>query len=176
MLSPLTERHRTSADHVPKSFTVHLMNPMHMRTPPTIRSYRAALVVLLALTAGCGSDDLTCPLAGDLTGLTVELSAVPVGPFTVEIGVPVFSPSPPVSYTYRGDGGPPCRTRTIRFPGLIATNFTVRGTTERGERNATPPQLVKYIDTYPNGRACEPRSKAATVQAAIGIGDSIAVG
>jgi hypothetical protein len=140
---------------------------MHMRTPPTIRSPRAALLVLLALTAGCGSDDLTCPLAGDITGLTVELSAVPVGPFTVEIGVPIISPSLPVSYTYRCDGGPQCRTRTIRFPGLIATYLTVRVTTERGVRNTTPPQPVKYIDTYPNGRACEPRSTTATVQAAI---------
>ncbi len=132
-----------------------------------ISRHRPALLLLLALTAGCGSDDLTCPLAGDLTGLTVELSAVPVGPFTVEIGVPAFSASIPVSYAYRCDGGPQCRTRTIRFPGLIAPNFTVRVTTERGVRNTTPPQPVKYIDTYPNGQACEPRSTTATVQAAI---------
>jgi len=142
---------------------------MHTPTPSAFRNHRSAFLLLLSLTIGCSADDLTCPLAGDITGLTVELSAAPVGPFTVEIGVPAFSTSIPVSYTYRCDGGPQCRTRTIRFPGLIAPNFTVRVTTERGVRNTTPPQPVKYIDTYPNGRASEPRSTPATVPAAIPV-------
>lgn len=131
------------------------------------RRLRAALPLLLTLAVGCSPESLTCTLAGDLTGLTVELSAQPVGPFTVDIIVPMSTPSLPVTYTYRCDGGPLCRTNTVRFPGLIATSFTVRVTTERGVRNTTPPRPVQYIDSYPNGKDCAPRSTTATVQAAI---------
>jgi hypothetical protein len=135
--------------------------------PRLRRATHAALLLTLPLLLACNPEELTCTLAGDLTGLTVELSAVPVGPFTVDIVIPRSTPSLPVSYTYRCDGGPLCRTRTVIFPGLIATDFTVRVTTNLGVRETTPPRPVRYTDEFPNGPRCGPRSTTATVQASI---------
>ena len=129
-------------------------------------THHMALLLTFAL-CGCRAEELVCPLAGDLTGLTVELAATPVGPFTVDIVIPRSTPSLPVSYTYRCDGGQLCRTNTVTFPGLIATDFTVRVTTSLGVRETTPPRLVRYTDSYPNGTSCDPRSTTATVQAGI---------
>lgn len=130
-------------------------------------SRRAVRLVALGVCVGCRPEELTCTTAGDLTGLTVELSAAPVGPFSVDIVIPRSTPSLPVSYTYRCDGGLPCRTKTVVFPGLIATDFSVRVTTSLGVRETTPPRPVQYTDSYPNGTACDPRSTTATVHARI---------
>lgn len=138
--------------------------------PPFIsipRATRTAPLLALPLLLACNPEELTCTLAGDLTGLTVELSAVPVGPFTVDIVIPRSTPSLPVSYTYRCDGGQLCRTRSVIFPGLVATDFTVRVTTNLGVRETTPPRPVRYTDEFPNGPRCGPRSTTATVQAGI---------
>ena len=59
--------------------------------PPMIslpRLRHTAPLLALPLLLACNPEELTCTLAGDLTGLTVELSAVPVGPFTVDIVIP----------------------------------------------------------------------------------------
>lgn len=117
----------------------------------------------LVLCVACRPEELFCTTAGGFTGLTIELSAQPVGPFVVDV-VPTQSLG--LSYTYRCDGGLWCRTNRVLFPGLIATSFTVRVTTNLGVRETTQP-LVRYTDWYPNGKACEPRSTSATVRAAI---------
>jgi hypothetical protein len=117
----------------------------------------------LVLCVACRPDELFCTTVGGFTGLTIELSAQPVGSFVVEV-VPTLSQA--VSYTYRCDGGPSCRTNRVRFPGLIETSLTVRVTTSLGVRE-TPQPDVRYTDSYPNGKACGPRATTATVQAAI---------
>ncbi|MFN9087241.1 MAG: hypothetical protein ACK54K_08115 [Gemmatimonadaceae bacterium] len=53
--------------------------------------------------------------------------------------IPRSTPTLPMSYTSRCDGGPQCRTRPVIFPGLVATDFTVRVTTNLGVRETTPP-------------------------------------
>lgn len=123
-----------------------------------------ALPALLVVVSACGGDDITCALLPDMTGLTVELSATPTGPYTVEVVVPTSSP---VSYVYRCDGGPSCRGLRIFFPGLVTPYPTIRVTTSVGTRSTPAVREVRYSDSYPNGRACEPRTTSATVTAAI---------
>ena len=123
-----------------------------------------ALPALLALCAACGQESLTCTLLPDMTGLTVELSAVPTGAFTVEV---LVQSSSPVSYLYRCDGGPSCRgSSKAFFPGLVAPYATVRVTTSVGTRT-TAYQRLQYTDSYPNGPSCDPRTTSATVVAAL---------
>ena len=124
---------------------------------------RRALPILLAMVAGCGRESLACTLLPDMTGLTVELSSVPTGPYTVEVLVPTSSP---VSYVYRCDGGPSCRGARVFFPGLVTPFVTVRVTTSAGTRS-TPYQRLSYTDSYPNGASCEPRTTSATIVAAL---------
>jgi hypothetical protein len=141
------------------------MPPFRRLLRATRATHTTPLLALLLLA--CNPEELTCTLRGDLTGLTVELSAMPVGPFTVDIVIPRSTPTLPVSYTYRCDGGQLCRTRTVIFPGLVASDFTVRVTTNLGVRETTPPRPVRYTDEFPNGPRCGPRSTTATVQAGI---------
>ena len=122
-----------------------------------------ALAIMLAVVAGCGRESLTCTLLPDLTGLTVELSSVPTGPYAVEVLVPT---SFPVSYVYRCDGGPSCRGARVFFPGLVTSSVTVRVTTSAGTRS-TPYQRLTYTDSYPNGASCGPRTTSATIVAAL---------
>ncbi len=122
-----------------------------------------AFVVLLAVVAGCGRESLSCTLLPDMTGLTVQLSAVPTGAYTVEVLVPTSSP---VSYVYRCDGAQSCRGARVFFPGLVTPNVTVRVTTAAGTRS-TPYQRLTYTDSYPNGKSCEPRTTSATIIAAL---------
>ena len=128
--------------------------------------YGAVRVVpaLLVLLGACGRDSLTCTLLPNMTGLTVELSAQPTGPYTVEVVVPSSSP---VSYGYRCDGGPSCVGTRIFFPGLVTAYPTIRVTTALGTRATPATREVKYTDSYPNGPSCEPRTTSATVAAAI---------
>lgn len=127
------------------------------------RAARVLPALLVTLTA-CGGDDITCALLPDMTGLTVELSATPTGPYTVEVVLPTSSP---VSYVYRCDGGPSCRGSRIFFPGLVTPRPTIRVTTSIGTRSTPALREVRYTDSYPNGRSCEPRTTSATVTAAI---------
>lgn len=137
---------------------------MPMRTLRKPASRCLTLCVALGLLAACEGDSVTCPLLPDNTGLTVQLSAVPSGPYTVEAVMPT---SWPVTYVYRCDGGLGCRSTRVFFPGLVAPyGTTVRVTTSLGTR-ATTFQRIAYTDAYPNGSSCEPRSTTATVSAAI---------
>jgi len=62
---------------------------------------RLCSVTTLVAFVGCHSAEHTCTLVGDRTGLTVQLSAPPVGTFAV-----IVSASAPVpSYVYVCDGG-----------------------------------------------------------------------
>ena len=124
---------------------------------------RRAVPMLLAMVAGCGRESLTCTLLPDMTGLTVELSSVPTGQYTIEVLVPTSSP---VSYVYRCDGGPSCRGARVFFPGLVTPFVTVRVTTSAGTRS-TPHQRLTYTDSYPNGASCGPRTTSATIAAAL---------
>jgi|APMI01.1.fsa_nt_gi hypothetical protein len=139
-----------------------------MKTVNVARDSRALfLSLVLLLCAACDSAaSLVCTTAGDVTGLTVQLSATPVGPYTVDVVIPQSGSSFPVFYTFRCNGESLCRTNSVKFPGLIANQFTVRVTTTLGTRETTL-GLVRYTDSYPNGKACDPRSTTATVQAAI---------
>lgn len=122
------------------------------------------LPAYFVVLSACGGDDITCALLPDMTGLTVELSATPTGPYTVEVLVPTSSP---VTYVYRCDGGPSCRGSRIFFPGLVTPYPTIRVTTSVGTRSTPALREVRYTDSYPNGRSCEPRTTSATVTAAI---------
>lgn len=124
-----------------------------------------AQVALASITA-CGGDSMACALLPDMTGLTVTLSAVPSGPYSVEVLVPRSTPSLPVSYEFRCDGGQLCRRSTIFFPGLVTPNASVRVTTQVGTRTTEYPRIA-YSDSYPNGQSCEPRTTSATVTAAL---------
>ena len=119
---------------------------------------------LLVFLGACGSDSLTCTLLPSMTGLTVELSAQPTGPYTVE--VVVFS-SAPVSYMYRCDRVLACISTRLFFPGLVTPYPTVRVTTALGTRETPATREVKYTDSYPNGPSCGTRTTSATVTAAI---------
>ena len=135
--------------------------------PPPLwsrRALRLTTFVVLGFLTACEGGSLTCPLRPDSTGLTVELSAAPSGPYTVEVLLPT---SWPVAYVYRCDGGLSCRSTRVFFPGLIAPyGTTVQVTTSIGTR-ATRLQRIVYTDSYPNGSSCDPRSTNATVSVAI---------
>lgn len=122
---------------------------------------RTTLLLALSTFVACGGDSITCTLIGDMTGLTVNLSAVPSGPYSVEV---LVASSSPVSYIFRCDGGLQCRSSQAFFPGLIATDIAVRVTTLLGTRT-TAYQHVAFSDSYPNGPSCEPRATTATVTA-----------
>jgi hypothetical protein len=123
-----------------------------------------AAITLLVLLAGCGRESLTCTLLPDMTGLTVELTAQPSGPYTVEVLIPT---APAVSYLYRCDGGPSCRGTRIFFPGLVTPNPTVRVKTAVGTRTTLSQRRLEYTDSYPNGKSCDPRTTSATISAAL---------
>ena len=122
---------------------------------------RVCSAAALLGVVGCHSDNLTCLLRPDRTGLTIQLSGAPVGAFTVEV---LLSTSPPVpSYVYSCDGGVTCRgVSAVFFPGLVPSFAAVRVTTTVGTRT-TDRARVTYVDDYPNGRACEPRSTTGTI-------------
>ncbi len=119
---------------------------------------------LLVLLGACGGESLTCTLLPSMTGLTVELSAQPTGPYTVEVVVPS---SAPVSYVYRCDRVLACVSTRLFFPGLVTPYPTVRVTTALGTRETPATREVKYTDSYPNGPSCGTRTTSATVTAAI---------
>lgn len=127
---------------------------------------RAPRVVpaLLMFLGACGSESVACTLLPSMTGLTVELSAQPTGPYTVEVVVPS---SAPVSYVYHCDRGPACIGTRIFFPGLVTPYPTIRVTTPLGTRETPATREVKYTDSYPNGPSCGTRTTSATISAAI---------
>ncbi|MCA2984169.1 MAG: hypothetical protein ACK5U0_13780 [Gemmatimonas sp.] len=125
------------------------------------RAPRTAFVGLLVLPMACSGDSFTCTLIGDPTGLTVELPTPMQGPFTVTL----LSPRPGLTYTYSCDGGPGCvGTVRVLFAGVVVPQATIRVTTPRGTRD-TPRSGIRYEESFPNGRGCEPRALTATVRA-----------
>ena len=89
----------------------------------------ARLCSVRALLAfdSCNSAELACTLVGDRTGLTVQLSAPPVGAFTVEVIVSASAPVPSCVYVCDGGirvaaalSGPPAQ-RLSATPSTFAT-------------------------------------------------------
>lgn len=128
--------------------------------------YLPSRVVLLAAalvpaSSGCEPPLGACTLIGCTSGLTVELSALPVGAFSVALqaGAPGESPE------YRYDcaaGGAPC-AREILFPGFLAERVLVTVTTTSGSvtREFTD---VRFTASRPNGPRCEPVCRNARVR------------
>lgn len=122
---------------------------------------RITFIVAVAATTSCDSPLEVCTLIGCDSGLTVQLSSLPVGEFTVE----VLGESPglhPPAYRYECvPGAQPCSAR-ILFPGLYLENPYVRITTAVGTVVHFA-EDVTYRTSYPNGRQCGPECRTATV-------------
>jgi hypothetical protein len=126
-----------------------------------VHNRRIGVVALLVLPMACQGDSLTCTLIGDPTGLTVEMPTPMQGPFTVTL----LSGRPGLTYTYSCDGGPGCvGTVRVLFAGVVVPQATIRVTTPRGTKD-TPRSGIRYEESFPNGRSCEPRALTATVRA-----------
>jgi hypothetical protein len=126
-----------------------------MRVVTRGRVWKAIRVTILALAVGsCDrlfSPQRGCTLIGCTNGLTVHLTSLPDGPFTVEVftnvgdGVPVF--------TYRCTTGTGCR-QDIVFEDYRPSNPTIRVTTSLGTRDTRIDGGVHYEITHPNGPDC----------------------
>ena len=135
-----------------------------MSRPIVRRTHRLALVIATGLAAaGCSvfdpGDDV-CTLAGCQSGLGVELSARPTGPFRVEVTVPGATSGGP-TYVYDCPDAARCVPGAF-FPDFAPTHVTVRVTTTAGvvTRSFTP----TYRTHSPNGEDCEPTCREATVR------------
>jgi hypothetical protein len=130
---------------------------MHIRHAPIL-----TLATAFAL-AGCSvfdpGDDV-CTLIGCQSGLRVEFSTRPAGPFRVEVTAPGTTPGGP---TFVFDCPDPARCgASAVFPDFTPTHVTVRVTTPAGvvTRDFTP----AYRSSSPNGEDCEPTCREATVR------------
>lgn len=118
------------------------------------------VVPLFALgTPACDSPTGVCTLRGCDSGLVVQLSALPAGPFSVEVFA--VSPNQLPSYRYECDGTSPCEERVL-FSGLQVSSAYVQVTTPAGAALQHFPQL-RYETIYPNGRRCGGACQSATV-------------
>ncbi len=123
------------------------------------------LLAVVVATAACDSPTEVCTLVGCDSGLTVQLSGLPVGAFTVEVFPESPALDPPV-YRYECTPGPqPCSTRVL-FPGLYVEQPYVRVTSALGTVTHHEPD-VTYQTSYPNGRQCGPECRSATVSVGI---------
>lgn len=130
------------------------------------RSRGAALGLTSCLlgTASCGlfsPGPQACTLIGCLNGITVELEALPTGPFKVELLLTSTGAPNNPTYEYECTSGTNCR-QSIHFPELLPGYVRVRVTTATGVRT-TEFVDVEYVLSYPNGRACPPPCRNATV-------------
>jgi hypothetical protein len=119
---------------------------------------------LLALAAGCdvlGIGSRHCTLIGCTDGITVHLTALPAGPYRVEILV--GSGPGGLSYAYDCAGSSAC-LQDIFFPELVLDRIIVRVTTGLGTRDTEIPDPV-YVTSQPNGPECSPTCRQATVTA-----------
>jgi hypothetical protein len=121
-----------------------------------------AMCATIVLLGGCEADSFVCATIGDSTRLTVQLSARPTGPYTVDVTPNRSTSTTPVTYTFRCDGLPLSSARGAFFPGAVEQHFRVRVTTTVGVRE-TRLHDVRYTDRYPNSERCEPRTPTATV-------------
>jgi len=140
---------------------VHQGHTLLARLTGAYRRGAIAACASMFLVPGCGGDTITrvCTAAGCSSGLTVQLSAIPTGAFTVEAFI---DGRPQLQYVYRCDGGIACRTSAVFLEGLVTSRVTLRVPTVQGTRTVEFPNVV-YIDRYPNGRDCDPRCANATV-------------
>lgn len=135
---------------------------------PTARLHRTRRAVLLALVGAataCSGLDEACTQIGCLSGLTVSLSSVPIGAYSVEV-----IPEGPAgtARTYRVDCGgsaPSCGSQ-VYFQDLFIERAQVRVVTSLGTvtQSVGP---VRYVTSYPNGRQCEPACRRATVNVGV---------
>ena len=119
---------------------------------------------LLALAAGCdvlGIGSTHCTLIGCTDGITVRLTALPTGPYRVEILVGSGPGGP--SYAYDCAGGSAC-LQDIFFPELVLNSIIVRVTTPLGTRDTEIANPV-YETSRPNGPDCPPLCRQASVTA-----------
>ena len=130
---------------------------------PTARRVGALLALLGTVTA-CNGIGEVCTEIGCLSGLTVNLSGVPIGAYSVE----VIPEGPPGTMTYRVDCGgsaPSCGSQ-VYFRDVFVERAHVRVVSSLGTvTHAVGP--IRYSTSYPNGRQCEPACRQATV--AVGI-------
>jgi hypothetical protein len=139
--------------------TLRRANQRHfMRT--ILRGALAGTGLLLG-GAGCAEQvaSFNCTDVGCSNGLTVRLSSMPVGPFTVEA---LIGGRTELQYVYRCDGAVGCQQARVFFEGLVTSRVTIRVTTAQGVRIVEFPDVI-YTEWYPNGRECTPRCVTATV-------------
>ena len=139
-----------------------------MRIPKVVSRASSVLsstlvgAVLLA-TTGCGvlspNGDKTCTLIGCNSGLTVHLNTKPTGTYKVEVFA--LSPNQQPSYVYECSNVSNCQ-QDIFFAGLIVSHPYVRITTSTGTKTVEIP-TVNYVTSRPNGPACDPECRQATV-------------
>jgi hypothetical protein len=125
---------------------------------------RIVPATLLAFAAGCdvlGIGSTHCTLIGCTDGITVHLTALPTGPYRVEILV--GSGPGGLSYAYDCAGGPTCQ-QVIFFPELVPDRIIVRVTTSLGSRDTEISNPV-YSTLRPNGPDCPPLCRQASVTA-----------
>jgi hypothetical protein len=129
----------------------------------TSRRVRAILALLGTITACSGLEE-ACTQVGCVSGLTVNLSGVPIGAYSVE----VIPEGPPGTMTYRVDCGgsaPSCGSQ-VYFHNVFVERAHVRVVSSLGTVTHAVGSIT-YRTTYPNGRQCEPACRQATVAVAI---------
>jgi len=121
-------------------------------------SFKAPALLLLTLSA-CGLlDPAGCSLASCSNGLTVHLSALPNGPYRVEIFL--LGPGQQPAHAYDCPSGQ-CG-QDLTFPDLVPDHAWVRVTTSAGVRTTEFPTIA-YEVFRPNGPDCPPSCRRATV-------------
>ena len=121
---------------------------------------RAIGVVAAFAVSACGDvhRPLVCTQIGCESGLTVHLSAQPVGAFRVEVFA--LSPNEQPAYVFDCPADSSC-PQDLFFPGLIVRHPFIRITTSVGTRTIEV-LSVTYISLRPNGVDC-PGCEQATV-------------
>ena len=134
-----------------------------MRTPGPRRSLLLVALSLGALS-GCsifGPGDCTL-VDCHPNGLTVRLTSLPTGPYSVELRVPGAEQP---FHVYECDGGSSC-PHIVHSPRLDLRQVSITVTTAAGSVVTDVPN-VEYLRTWPNGRHCPPTCVHATVTAEV---------
>ncbi|HJQ35979.1 MAG TPA: hypothetical protein VKB93_02460 [Thermoanaerobaculia bacterium] len=116
----------------------------------------------LAAATACSSATAVCTLIGCESGVTVHLSALPSGPFHVEVKP---SGASDVRYVFDCTGASDCR-QDIFFPGLITEDVIVTVTVGSASKQTQVSNLA-YESQRPNGADCPPDCRTVTVVAQI---------
>jgi hypothetical protein len=122
-----------------------------------LKALRVGLLTLIL--SACGIFDPSgCTLIGCYDGLTIHLTALPNGPYRVEIFV--VAPGLQPSHVYDCPTGQ-CG-QNLTFPDLNPDRAWVRVTTAAGERTIEFSSIV-YEAHRPNGPDCSPTCRQATL-------------